>query len=109
MNAGVLYLAQRLSALVLAPLVLLHLGLIVYAVQDGLSAGEILARTRGSVAWAAVYGVFVIAAAVHGSIGLRSIAAETTRMSRRALDWLMVGIGLLLAILGGRAVAAVVL
>lgn len=109
MSPGALYLAQRLSALVLAPLVLLHLGLIVYAVQDGLSASEILARTRGSAAWGAVYGVFVIAAAVHGSIGLRTIASESTRWSPRTLDGLMLGVGLALAILGGRAVAAVVL
>lgn len=109
MSPSLLYVAQRLSALVLAPLVVLHLALIVYAVQDGLSAGEILARTRGSAGWGAIYGLFVLAAAVHGAIGLRTIAAETTRWASRTLDWLMVITGLLLAILGGRAVAAVVL
>ena len=41
-----LFLLQRLSALVLAPLVLIHLGLILYAVGDGLSAGEILGRAE---------------------------------------------------------------
>lgn len=109
MSPGRLYLAQRVSALVLAPLVLLHLGLIVYAVQDGLSANEILSRTRGSVGWAAIYGLFVLAAAVHGAIGLRTIAAETMRATSRTLDWFMVVTALLLALLGGRAVAAVVL
>ena len=76
MTPARLYLLQRLSAMVLAPLVLLHLGVIVYAVQDGLSAAEILARTRGNLTWTATYGVFVLAAAVHGAIGLRSIAGE---------------------------------
>ena len=43
-----LYIAQRGSALVLAPLVLLHLGVILYAVSGGLTAAEILGRTRSS-------------------------------------------------------------
>ena len=43
-----LYLAQRVSAVIMAPLVLLHLGVMIYAIQGGLSAGEILERTRGS-------------------------------------------------------------
>ena len=59
-----LWLLQRATALVMAPLVFGHLALIVYAVQGGLSAEEILSRTRGSVFWAAFYGVFVLAAAV---------------------------------------------
>ena len=48
-----LYLAQRISAAILAPLVLMHLGLMVYAIQGGLDAGEILGRTRGSLFWGA--------------------------------------------------------
>jgi fumarate reductase subunit C len=73
-----LFLAQRLSAAVLAPLLLVHFATIVYAFQDGLNAAEILARTRGSVALAAFYGLFVVAAAVHGAIGLRAILREHT-------------------------------
>ncbi|MCP4388728.1 MAG: succinate dehydrogenase, partial [Gammaproteobacteria bacterium] len=42
-----LYLAQRISAAIMAPLVLVHLGVMIYAIQGGLSADEILARTRG--------------------------------------------------------------
>src|SRR3546814_7270871 len=71
-----LYVAQRLSAMVLAPLVLVHLGTIIYAIQDGLTAAEIFSRTQGSLFWAVLYGLFVIAAAVHGAIGLRTIARE---------------------------------
>ena len=71
-----LYLLQRASAAILAPLVLVHLALIAYAVQGGLSAAEILARTRGSAGWAVFYGLFVATVAVHGSIGLRTILID---------------------------------
>jgi fumarate reductase subunit C len=104
-----LALLQRLSALVLAPLVLVHLGLMVYAVGDGLSAAEILGRTRGSPLWGAFYGLFVIAASVHGPIGLRSVLAEMTPWRGHSLDLAMLAFGLALLILGGRAVLAVVL
>ena len=46
-----LFVLQRLTALIMAPLVLVHLGLIVYAVRDGLTAAEILARTQGHWGW----------------------------------------------------------
>ena len=65
-----LYMLQRLSALILAPLVLCHLVLIIYAFRGGLTAAEILSRTQGSLAWAIFYGLFVLAVAVHASIGL---------------------------------------
>ena len=108
MNAR-LFLIQRLSALLLAPLVLVHLGLIVFAVQDGLSAAEILARTRGNLGWGLFYGLFVLAAAVHGPIGLRTILSETTAWRGRSLDLAMCLFALLLLGLGLRAVVAVTL
>ncbi len=104
-----LYLLQRASAMVLAPLVLIHLAVILLAVQDGLSAAEILGRTQGSVLWGGFYGLFVVAAAVHGPIGLRTVIREMTPWRGRALDLTMVLFGLLLLGLGLRAVAAVVL
>ena len=104
-----LFLLQRLSALVLAPLVLIHLGLILYAVGDGLSAGEILGRSRGSFGWGLFYGLFVLAAALHGPIGLRTVVGEMTPWRGRSLDVAMVLFGLVLLALGLRAVAAVIL
>lgn len=104
-----LFVAQRISALVLAPLVLLHLAVIVYAVQGGLSAAEILGRTRGSVLWGGVYGLFVLAVAVHGPIGLRTILREMTLWRGRSLDLAAAVLGLFLLAAGLRAVAAVVL
>ncbi|MFQ6017010.1 MAG: succinate dehydrogenase [Kiloniellaceae bacterium] len=104
-----LYLLQRASAAVLAPLVLIHLAIVVYAVGDGLSAAEILARTRGSVVWGGFYGLFVIAAAVHGPIGLRTVIREMTPWRGRSLDLATALFGLVLLALGLRAVAAVTL
>jgi fumarate reductase subunit C len=100
---------QRASALVLAPLVVAHLMLIVVASRDGLSAAEILARTQGSVGWAAFYLTFVVAAAVHAPIGLRNVIRETTPWRGRSLDLAMVLVCLALLALGLRAVSAVVM
>ena len=64
---------------------------------DGLSAAEILARTRGSLFWAAVYGLFVLAVALHAAIGLRNVLREwlPLRGRRLALIAWIVGFGLL--------------
>jgi len=102
-----LFVLQRLSALVLAPLVVLHLIGILIAVEGGLSAAEILARTEGSAGWIAAYALFVLAAAVHAPIGLRAVLIEWTGGARRAIDWAMLGLGVVLLVLGLRAVAAV--
>lgn len=104
-----LYIAQRLTAALMLPLILTHLVLILYATRNGLSAAEILGRTRGSVAWAAFYALFVVLAAIHGSIGLRTVAHEWFAVNGRALDGIMWGSGLVLTGLGLRAVAAVAL
>jgi len=80
-----LYLLQRLSALVMAPLVLGHIALMIYAVQGGLSASEILSRTQGSLWWALFYGTFVLAVSIHAAIGLRVIVFETANLRGRAL------------------------
>ena len=109
MTEAWLYLLQRGSAMILAPFVLIHLGLVVVAVRGGLSAAEILSRTQGSAAWAAFYGLFVLAAAVHGPIGLRSVISEMTPWRGRGLDLAMILFALVLLGLGLRAVAAVTL
>ena len=103
-----LYLLQRLSALILAPLVVGHLALMVYAIQGGLSAAEILGRTQGSLFWGAFYGLFVLAVATHAAIGLRTIAQEWLRLEGAALHALICLVFFGLLALGGRAVFAVV-
>lgn len=102
-----LYLLQRGTALLLAPLVLAHLVLIILAVRNGLSAEEILARTRGSFGWAAFYGLFVLAVAIHGAIGLRTVLIEWGRLGQRAAGGTAWGVAILLLVLGLRAVWAV--
>jgi fumarate reductase subunit C len=104
-----LYLWQRLTAALMLPLLLVHLAVIFYAMRKGFSAADILARTRGSIAWAVFYGVFVVAAAVHAPIGLRTVLSEWTPLGARIRDVIAIVFGLLLAVLGLRAVAAVVL
>jgi succinate dehydrogenase subunit C len=104
-----LYILQRATAAIMVPLVLAHIAIIYYATSRGLSAAEILGRTRGSFGWAAFYTLFVLAASVHGAIGVRAIASEWTGLRGRSLDVLGLGFAGLLAVLGLRAVAAVVL
>jgi len=102
-----LYMLQRITAMLMAPLVIGHLAVMIYAIQGGLSAAEILGRTQGSVVWFAFYGTFVVAVAVHGAIGLRAIAHEWGGLKGTALDIVMWAVGLGLFILGARAVWAV--
>ena len=99
---------QRISAMVLALCVAIHLATIVYAVRGGLSAAEILARTQGSWLVAAFYGAFVLACAVHVPIGLARIAEEWLGWSRRLSNGVAALIALALVLLGLRAVYAVI-
>ena len=73
---------QRISAMVLALCVIVHIGVMIYAVRGGLSAAEILARTRGNLGFAAFYTVFVLACVVHVPIGLAKVCEEWLRMNR---------------------------
>ena len=104
-----LYIWQRATAAIMAPLVLVHIAIIFYAARGGLSAADILARTRGSIAWAVFYGLFVLAVSLHASIGVRNVLSEWSPLSERRTDACAVFIGIVLAGLGLRAVAAVVL
>jgi fumarate reductase subunit C len=102
-----LYMLQRITALLMAPLVLGHLAVMIYAIQGGLTAAEILGRTQGSILWFLFYGTFVVAVAVHGAIGLRTVAHEWSGLKGAALDAFMWGIGTGLLVFGARAVWAV--
>jgi len=104
-----LFLAQRASAAVLALCVTVHLATIILAVRGGLSAAEILGRTRGSVAWAVFYALFVLAVAVHAPIGLRTVAREWLGWRGFSLEAATGALAVVLALLGWRAVAGLVL
>lgn len=98
-----LFLAQRLTALFLAVFAIVHLATIVYAVQGGLTAGEILARTRGNAGLLVFYALFVLAAAVHGPIGLRAVLREWPGWKGAATDAAMLLVAAILVGLGLRA------
>lgn len=103
-DQATLWVAQRLTAAVLALCVVVHLITVIYAVRGGLSAAEILGRTRGSYGWFAFYALFVAAVAVHAPIGLRAMAAEMLGWRGTALDLLALVVGIALAWSGMRAV-----
>jgi fumarate reductase subunit C len=102
-----LWIAQRAGAAVLAACVVVHLATIIYAVQGGLTAAEILGRTRGSAGWLAFYAVFVLAVTVHAPIGLRSILIEWLKWRGRSRDLCLAAFAAVLASMGLRAAWAV--
>jgi fumarate reductase subunit C len=89
-----LWVAQRITAAVLGVAVAVHLATILWAVRGGLTAAEIIERTRGNEAWLGFYAVFAVAAGLHGAIGLRNIAAEWLGWRGRSADaaWLAIGV-----------------
>ena len=99
---------QRISAMVLAVCVLVHLGVLVYAVHGGLTAAALLGRTHGNWGFALFYAVFVVACAVHVPIGLANVAREWWGLGERAGLWLGRAFGLFLLVMGLRSVWAVV-
>lgn len=103
----VLFVAQRYSAMLLAPMVLVHLIVIVLAVRNGLSADEILGRTRDNAIWFWFYLLFVVAASVHAPIGVRNILNEWTSLSARSIAIFCVLLAVVLLGTGMRAVVAV--
>ncbi len=103
----VLFLAHRISAMVLALAVAVHLATILYAIRGGLTAGEILARTHGNLGLFAFYLLFVAAVAFHAPIGLRNVVREWTPWRGPTLDAALAAFAVALLVLGMRAVIAV--
>lgn len=106
-SAGIetkLWVWQRASAAVLGLCVIVHLILIIIAVQGGLSAGEIISRVSGNVAWLMVYSVFVIAVAVHAPIGVRTILNEMTGLKTSQTYLVMAVLCLVILSMGFRTV-----
>jgi fumarate reductase subunit C len=101
------WLAQRVSAAVLAVCVLVHLATILYATRHGLTAQALLARTHASLFWPAFYSLFVVAVAIHAPLGLRVILDEWSGLRGRAVDVLLALFALVLVAGGLRAVAAI--
>lgn len=91
----------------LAVCVVVHLATMIYAIRGGLSAAEILGRTRGNFAWLAFYSLFVLAVTVHAPIGLRPVLGEWLGWRGRSRDACLIVFAMLLAALGMRAVLGV--
>jgi fumarate reductase subunit C len=106
---AILFIAQRASAMVLAFFVTVHLATILYAVRGGLTAGEVLARTRDNHWFFEFYILFELAVAVHAPIGLRNVLREWTAWRGRSLDIALALFALLLLAMGMRAAVAVYL
>ena len=103
-----LYLLQRITAMIMAPLVLLHLGVMIVAIRGGLDSAEILSRTQGSLFWGGVYGVFVLAVSIHAAIGVRVVLFEWLGIRDMRLNFLSWLLFIVLFLMGARAVYAVV-
>src|SRR6202795_1568139 len=77
-----LWIAQRATAALLALCVVMHLATMIVAVRGGLTATEILGRTRGSVGWATFYGLVVPAGGNHAPSRLRHTGGGLPRTRR---------------------------
>jgi fumarate reductase subunit C len=104
--SAALFIAQRATAAVLAFAVAAHLATIIYAVRGGLTAADVLGRTRHNGWFLALYVVFVVAVALHAPIGLRTVMREWSRWRGRSLDLALAGFGLLLIAMGLSAALA---
>ena len=102
-----LWVAQRVSAAVLGMCVLVHLATMIYAVRGGLTATEILSRTRGSAAWLMFYSLFVLAIVVHVPIGLRAVLGEWFKWRGPSREAALLFLASVLAYSGLRAVFGV--
>ena len=103
------WVAQRASAGVLAVCVVVHLATILYASRRGLTGAAMLQRAHASALWPAFYAVFVIAAAIHAPLGLRTILDEWSGLRGRFVDLMLVAFAVMLVIGGLRAVAVIAL
>ncbi len=99
---------QRVSAMVLAIFVVVHLAIMVYAMKGGLTAAEILSRTQGNWIFGAFYAAFVIACAVHVPIGVAKIAKEWGSMSSKSAQLLSRFLVAVILVMGFAAVWGVV-
>jgi fumarate reductase subunit C len=107
-NQALFWYAQRISAMVLAVCVIVHLVTIIYAVRGGLTGAEILGRTRGNWGFGAFYALFVIACAVHAPIGVLNATNELRAWRGSIARFIAMLLALLILMLGLRAVFAVV-
>lgn len=103
-----LWLAHRLTGMALGLFVVIHLITMIVVIQRGLSADEIMARTSSNLLVVIFYGLFVIAAAIHGSIGLRTVAQEVLKWRGASLNLIVLLFCGLLCVMGMAAIKGLV-
>jgi succinate dehydrogenase subunit C len=99
-----LWLIQRLSGMLVGLFVVIHLVTMILTIQGGLTAREILDRTSGNWPLGVFYGLFATGAAVHGSLGLRTVAQEVIGWRGASLNIAVGSFCILLSALGLAAV-----
>jgi fumarate reductase subunit C len=104
-----LYIWQRATAALMAPMVIAHVAVIFYATRRGLTAADILGRVRGSAGWGGFYALFVLAVSIHAGIGIRNVLAEWSPLADRTAGIAAAVFAIGLSCVGLRAVAAVTL
>ena len=104
-----LWLAHRLTGMALGLFVIIHLITIITVIQGGLSAAEIMERTNSNFIVAVFYGLFVIAAAVHSAIGLRTVAQEVLKWNGISLNVVILTFFSFLCVVGMAAIIGLVL
>lgn len=98
---------QRITALLMAPMIMVHLATIIYATGVELTTEAILQRTQGSVAWAIFYAAFVICAAIHAAIGVCTILVENDKIKESVAAFISASFGIVLLGVGMYAVYSV--
>lgn len=104
-----LWLLHRLTGMALALFVIIHLVTMVVVIKGGLTAADIMERTSGNYLMGLFYSLFVIFAATHGTIGLRTVAHEELSWKGQSLNAVLVVFCLLLMGLGLSAIKGLVL
>ena len=99
----ILWLAQRLSAVVLILGAVVHVATNVYAVRGGLGAAEVIARIQGNGAWLTFYLLFALAAAVHVPLGMRTVLVEMTPLRTCTGNIVAIALAIAFVWLGWRA------
>jgi fumarate reductase subunit C len=99
---------QRISAMVLTLFVVVHLVIMMIAIRDGLTAAEILSRTKGNIGFGLFYALFVVACAVHVPIGLAKIIDEWTPLSAASAAVLSKLFAVVIVVMGFTAVWGVI-
>lgn len=104
-----LWLAHRLTGMALGLFVVIHIITMIVVIQNGLSADQIMERTSSNFLVGVFYALFVVAAAIHGAIGLRTVAQEVLNWRGTSLDVVMFLFFTLLCVMGMTAIIGLVL